>query len=82
MPKLYNLEQNYGSFIRGAIKKAKEPKSERDKKATREIFSIKGGIENLVDTLVAKVGEDNLKLNSGEILVEPNGENKYHVITQ
>ena len=82
MPKLYNLEQNYGSFIRGAIKKAKEPKSERDKKATREIFSIKDGIQNLVDTLVARVGEDNLKLNSGEILVEPNGENKYHVITQ
>lgn len=82
MPKLYNLEQNYGSFIRGAIKKAKEPKSERDKKATREIFSIKGGIQNLVDTLVSKVGEDNLKLNSGEILVEPNGDNLYHVVTR
>ena len=82
MPKLYNLEQNYGSFIRGAIKKAKEPKSERDKKATREIFSIKGGIQNLVDSLVMRVGEGNLKLNSGEILVEPSVENKYHVITQ
>lgn len=40
LPKLYNLEQNYGSFIRGAIKKGSEPKSERDKLATKEVFSV------------------------------------------
>lgn len=39
LPKLYNLEQKYGSFICGAIKKAKEPKHERDKKATKKIFN-------------------------------------------
>ena len=36
MPKLYNLEQNYGSFIRGAFAKAKQPKSDRDKLANQE----------------------------------------------
>jgi protoporphyrinogen/coproporphyrinogen III oxidase len=39
-PKLYRLEQDYGSFIKGALKKAKEPKTEREKKATKEIFSV------------------------------------------
>ena len=35
LPKLYNLEQNYGSFVRGAMKKAKEPKTDRDRLATK-----------------------------------------------
>ena len=41
LPKLHNLEQQYGSFIGGAIKKAKEPKSENDKKVSKEIFSAR-----------------------------------------
>ncbi|HKK10907.1 MAG TPA: protoporphyrinogen oxidase, partial [Bacteroidales bacterium] len=51
LPKLYNLEQNYGSFIGGAMKKKKEPKSEQEKKATREVFSVEGGLSNLTDAL-------------------------------
>ncbi len=47
LPKLYNLEQNYGSFIGGALKKKFEPRDERSKKATREVFSVKGGLQNL-----------------------------------
>jgi len=62
-PKLYWLEQDYGSFIGGAIKKAKEPKTERDKKATKEIFSVKGGLSNMIDALVKNIGETNLRLN-------------------
>jgi protoporphyrinogen/coproporphyrinogen III oxidase len=62
-PKLYWLEQDYGSFIGGAIKKAREPKTERDKKATKEIFSVKGGLSKLIDALVKKTGEENLRLN-------------------
>ena len=30
LPKLYNLEQNYGSFVGGAIKKSREPKTENE----------------------------------------------------
>lgn len=55
LPKLYHLEQEYGSFIKGAIKKAKQPKSDRDRKATKEVFSAEGGLENLVSALVTKV---------------------------
>ena len=43
LPKLYALEQNYGSFIKGTMKKAKEnKKNPRMQKATKEVFSAKG----------------------------------------
>ncbi|MBW6534966.1 MAG: protoporphyrinogen oxidase [Mariniphaga sp.] len=62
-PKLYWLEQDYGSFIGGTIKKAREPKTERDKKATKEIFSVEGGLSSMIDALVKNIGEINLRLN-------------------
>lgn len=60
LPKLYALEQNHGSFIRGAIKKATSHHSERDKKATREVFSVRGGLETLVKALVDYIGKENI----------------------
>ncbi len=66
-PKLYHLEQDYGSFIGGAFKKAREPKTERDKKATKAIFSVEGGLTNLVKALVKNIGEENILLNSSGI---------------
>lgn len=71
LPKLYNLEQEYGSFIKGAIKKAKIPKSERDKLATKQVFSAKGGLENLVHALTKKIGFENIYTASKEIRVIP-----------
>lgn len=62
-PKLYNLEQNYGSFIGGSVKKARETKSERDRKATKSIFSVKGGLSNLIQALVNNIGKENIRLN-------------------
>ncbi len=67
LPKLYNLEQNYGSFIIGAIQKAKEPKTEREKKVTKEIFKVKGGFSNLIQRLVQEIGEENIILNCEKI---------------
>jgi len=64
LPKLYNLEQQYGSFIGGAIKKAKEPKSENDKKVSKEIFSAKGGLSSIVNALVKYIGKENIVLNA------------------
>jgi len=60
LPKLYALEQNYGSFIRGAIKKSREQKSEDDKKATKEVFSAKDGLGSLVMALTKSAGEQNI----------------------
>ena len=60
LPKLYALEQNYGSFIRGTVKKGKEPKSEDDKKATREVFSVRGGLGSLIGALVKEIGHERI----------------------
>ncbi|MDO9635213.1 MAG: protoporphyrinogen oxidase [Paludibacter sp.] len=51
LPKLYALEKQYGSFVWGAIQKRRESKSELDKQVTKEVFSVKGGLENLIRTL-------------------------------
>ena len=73
LPKLWQLEQNYGSFIRGSIKKAKLPKSERDKKATCEVFSAKGGLGRLIESLTEAIGPENILLNVQNILAKPTG---------
>ncbi|MCF8222655.1 MAG: protoporphyrinogen oxidase [Bacteroidales bacterium] len=66
LPKLYNLEQNYGSFIGGAMKKAKEPKTELEKRATREVFSVKGGLGNLIKGMVDYIGSDHIFTSCSE----------------
>lgn len=71
LPKLYNLEQNYGSFIKGAIKKAKLPKTEREKKATGKIFTVKGGLGALTRAIYGKVGADKFLLGVSGIQVKP-----------
>ena len=77
LPKLWNLEQEYGSFIRGSIKKAKLPKTERDKKATKEVFSAKGGLQNLIDALADAIGPDSFVL-SADAMIKPS-ENGFHL---
>ncbi|HPF50663.1 MAG TPA: protoporphyrinogen oxidase [Draconibacterium sp.] len=72
LPKLYALEQDYGSFVRGSIQKAKEKKNNpRLQKATKDVFSAKGGLGNLIAALTQKVGEENILLKSEETTVMP-----------
>lgn len=72
LPKLYALEQNYGSFIKGSMKKAKERKNDpRLQKATREVFSAKGGLKNLINALTEKTGAENILLNAKNTIVNP-----------
>ena len=70
LPKLYNLEQTYGSFIRGAIMKKFEPKNEKAKKVSREVFSAEGGLGNLVSALEQEIGRENIFLNAQNIHIE------------
>lgn len=79
MPKLYALEQNYGGFVRGAIAKAKEPKNDRDRKATKEIFSVKGGLSTLTDKLKEAIGEQNIILGAKNATVEKSSDGNWIV---
>lgn len=74
LPKLYNLEQTYGSFIKGAIKKAKEPKSDLEKRATKEVFSAAGGLQSVINALVNSIGTENILLNSKDVRVNKSAE--------
>jgi len=88
LPKLYRLEQEFGSFIGGSIKKSRIPKTDWEKKATREIFSVSGGLQNLIDALKQYIGSENISLNR-TVIVHKEGdfnfliENEYfsHVIS-
>ena len=71
LPKLYNLEQNYGSFIRGAIAKMKEPKSDRDRLATKKIFSARGGLSHIPQAEADYVGHDHISLGASQVSVRP-----------
>ena len=69
--KLYNPEHEYDSFLGGEIKKGSEPKDGRLKKATRDVFSTEGGLQNLIDALVKSIGEGNILLDCQNVVVEP-----------
>jgi len=71
LPKLYNLEQNYGGFIKGTFAKMREPKSDRDRLATKKVFSARGGLKNLVSALANAVGKDNIVLSTKQIQILP-----------
>jgi oxygen-dependent protoporphyrinogen oxidase len=72
LPKLYNLEQNYGSFVRGAMKKAKEPKTDRDRLATKKVFSAVGGLSNITDAMSNYLG-DRITLGIKNLKITPSG---------
>lgn len=69
LPKLYNLEQKYGSFIGGTFKKSFEPKTDRDKKVSRKVFSANGGLSSLINELQENIGNENILLNALDIEV-------------
>lgn len=78
-PKLYNLEQNYGSFIVGSIKKNFEKKDEREKKATRKVFSVYGGLSGLINALLKSAGEERFLFSTKNIEIMPEAD--HFVIT-
>lgn len=71
LPKLYNLEQNYGSFIRGAIAKAKEPKTDRDRLATKKVFSAVGGLSQITHAMADYLGSERLVLGAQQVNAIP-----------
>jgi oxygen-dependent protoporphyrinogen oxidase len=69
LPKMYALEQDYGSLIKGGLKKSKLNKGNlRMSKATREVFSAKGGLGSLTDALSKEVTSVNIILEAQNVV--------------
>ncbi len=78
LPKLYDLEQKFGSFIRGSIAK-KKMATERDKKATREIFSFLQGMSQLTEAFADSIGRENIFTGARDVCVEYFGKDGFTV---
>ena len=64
LPKLYALEQEHGSFIRGALAKARAPKDAEARSVTKEIFSSRGGLTTLTEALTEAIGREHFTLSA------------------
>ena len=62
LPKLYDLEQKYGSLIGGAIKKGFEKKTPQEQKVNKKVFSFSGGLGALTNALHQSAGIENFNL--------------------
>ncbi len=69
LPKLYNLERQHGSFVRGAIAFVRRKKTERERRATKEVFSAYGGLSSLTDAISETI-EEKLKLGVNVLGIE------------
>jgi len=78
LPKLYNLEQKYGSFMGGAIKMGREKRCDanqkKEKKSGNRIFSVRGGLSQLIAALVKSIGEERLIPGIRDLVVVPDGD--------
>lgn len=79
LPKLYNLEQHYGSFIKGTIRKKFEPITDEEKKVTRDVFSVVGGLSSLTLALESRIGNENIQLGISNLQVKPF--EKYYIVS-
>lgn len=74
LPKLYALERDYGSFIRGSIAKKKQSKTERDRLATKKVFSTKGGLSHIPQAEADYIGMENISLGVTHVRVNQEGQ--------
>lgn len=79
LPKLDALERQHGSFIRGAVAKAKAPKTESMRQVTKEIFSMRGGLSSLIQALGKTVPTASLFLSAQGCQVRPLAERGWEV---
>lgn len=76
LPKLYRLEADYGSFVRGSIAKARQPKSDRDRLVSKKVFSARGGLERLIEAMGQSL---NVITNCGQTSITPMDDGRWRV---
>ncbi|MGD9898467.1 MAG: protoporphyrinogen oxidase [Calditrichaceae bacterium] len=58
-PKLYEVEQKYGSLIKGTIRGARErKKSKETSKQHAKMFSFEDGLQTVINALVKEIGDN------------------------
>jgi protoporphyrinogen/coproporphyrinogen III oxidase len=71
LPKMYALEYVYGSLIKGGIKKSRQNKLDpRMALASREVFSVSGGLENLIKALQKQIPAEKIQLHAESVSVQ------------
>lgn len=68
LPKLYRLEQDYGSFIKGSFQKHKEAAKQKVKRRPHSVISFKGGMHQLAIALRKELA-DQVYLNCKNIQI-------------
>ena len=71
LPRLYRLEQEYGSFIIGALKKNLLEKGPRP---SRRVFSAEGGFGRLIEGIENFVGKKNIICEVSDLTADKNRE--------
>ena len=69
LPKLYRLEQDYGSFIKGSFQKHKEAAKQKIKRRPHSVISFKGGMHQLAEHLHTEF-ENNVQLSCTNIQID------------
>ncbi len=92
LPKLYALEQNYGSLIKGTILGIRERKKRQEvSKQSARLFSFRRGMQQIIDQLQQELGEnlflqvrlESLRSTSAGYQLEfTAGENAYHLTSR
>lgn len=79
LPRLYALEARYGSFVRGAIAKARTPRTERERRATGATFSLEGGLSTLTNALAQQLPPGTAIVGAEITALEPQTEGGWRV---
>lgn len=78
-PNFYHLEQEYGSLIKGLNKTMPKRKTPKNKKKQGMFFSLKGGLETLIDALETQLKPGTIQLQTAVDHIQKK-EHGYHVL--
>lgn len=62
---------NTGASSRGTIAKAKQPKTDRDRLASKKVFSAAGGLDKLTGAMAGAIGPARITLSAADVTVRP-----------
>jgi|GEM_PF-2560058 len=71
LPNSYMLEREYGSLVKRIISTRKIISMEKSEGITKTFFSVKGGLEHIIQTLVNEVGEKHVITGAADVRVKP-----------